>query len=118
MLDIETQLIYLDDLFSWTRSNSLRFLYASKFELFDVDGCVDRVERHIAFLKEPFFHKLTPAAETLLVSYNLTRFGISFLKNEGVVYQYGFDALFRPVLIVSPAKFDAAKVIKAWDWHL
>lgn len=64
----------INPLLSWTRSHSLRYLYASKFNLFELDGCVDRIEKHTAFIRDPAFQKLSEGAENILVSSTISSF--------------------------------------------
>ena len=52
----------------WTKSHFLRFLYASKFELYKKDGCVERIQQHLKFLKSQSIQPLTTEAESILVT--------------------------------------------------
>lgn len=54
-------------LISWHPADSLRFLYASSFELDGDAGAVARIEKHLMFLTNREIHKLSSEGEMLLV---------------------------------------------------
>lgn len=76
----------------WNRQEALRWLYCQRF---DLPKCTQTLQNFFAFLKDERYHKWNETIDQIL--------------KTGVIYTYGRDKQFRPILIVDVEKLMNAK---------
>jgi hypothetical protein len=76
----------------WTKQETLRWCFSSHFEF---PKALDNAINHISWITNPEIHRLTPAGKQVI--------------DAGIMYQYGRDSKFRPVVIINVFRIDPKK---------